>query len=105
MGIEFIIDDFGTGYSSLSYLKMLPFTALKIDKSFVKDIRENPEDEKLIRAIINTAKQFDYQIIAEGIEKEEQRALLEEIDSTLYFQGFLASKSLSAEDFQKYLST
>ena len=103
-GIEFIIDDFGTGYSSLSYLKMLPFTALKIDKSFVKDIRENPEDEKLIRAIINTAKQFDYQIIAEGIEKEEQRALLEEIDSTLYFQGFLASKSLSAEAFQAYLS-
>ena len=102
-GIEFIIDDFGTGYSSLSYLKMLPFTALKIDKSFVEDIQENPEDEKLIRAIIHTAKQFDYQIIAEGIETQEQRALLEKIDRSIYFQGYLAAKPLSAEAFQSYL--
>jgi len=102
-GIEFIIDDFGTGYSSLSYLKMLPFTALKIDKSFVKDIRDNKEDEKLIRAIIHTAKQFNYAIIAEGIEEEEQRAILAEIDPKLYYQGYLASKPLPADEFQVYL--
>ena len=102
-GIEFIIDDFGTGYSSLSYLKMLPFTALKIDKSFVEDIQDNPEDEKLIRAIIHTARQFDYQIIAEGIETQEQRTLLEKIDRSIYFQGYLAAKPLSAEAFQSYL--
>ncbi|MGB5965615.1 MAG: EAL domain-containing protein, partial [Sulfurimonadaceae bacterium] len=83
MGIHFIIDDFGTGYSSLSYLKMLPFSALKIDKSFVKDILTDPEDEKLIRAIINTAEQFDYQIIAEGIEEETQREILKEINPSL----------------------
>ncbi|MEN8146857.1 MAG: EAL domain-containing protein [Campylobacterota bacterium] len=102
-GIDFIIDDFGTGYSSLSYLKMLPFSALKIDKSFVKDILTDPEDEKLIRAIIHTAEQFDYQIIAEGIEEEAQRSLLKEIHPSLYYQGYIASKPLTVNDFQKHL--
>ena len=99
MGIDFIIDDFGTGYSSLSYLKSFPFSALKIDRSFVKDILTDPEDEKLIRAIIHTAEQFDYQIIAEGIEEEPQRALLQEINPSLYYQGYLAAKPLDAEAF------
>ena len=102
-GLDFVIDDFGTGYSSLSYLKMLPFTALKIDKSFVQDILINQQDEKLIRAIINTAEQFGYRIIAEGIEEEAQRTLLKEINPKLYYQGYLAAKPLSAEDFQNYL--
>ena len=103
-GLDFIIDDFGTGYSSLSYLKMLPFSALKIDKSFVKDILTDPEDEKLIRAIIHTAQQFDYQIIAEGIEEEAQRALLKTINPNIYFQGFLISKPVPAEEFEPYLN-
>ncbi len=103
MGIDFIIDDFGTGYSSLSYLKAFPFSALKIDRSFVKDILTDPEDEKLIRAIIHTAEQFDYQIIAEGIEEEAQRAILEEIHPALYYQGYLAAKPLPADEFQEYL--
>ncbi len=103
-GIDFIIDDFGTGYSSLSYLKRLPFTALKIDKSFVQDILDDPEDEKLIRAIIHTAEQFNYQIVAEGIEEESQRRLLEEIKPTLYYQGYLASRPLPVEAFQSYLT-
>jgi len=102
-GLDFIIDDFGTGYSSLSYLKMLPFTALKIDKSFVQDILKNKQDEKLIRAIINTAEQFEYRIIAEGVEEEEQRTLLKEINPKLYYQGYLATRPLSAEAFQKFL--
>ncbi len=104
IGIDFIIDDFGTGYSSLSYLKQLPFSALKIDKSFVKDILTDPEDEKLIRAIIHTAEQFDYDIIAEGIEEEGQRALLQAIHPSLYYQGYLATKPLSADSFQNYLN-
>ncbi len=99
MGIDFIIDDFGTGYSSLSYLKAFPFSALKIDRSFVKDILTDPEDEKLIRAIIHTAEQFDYQIIAEGIEEEAQRAILEEIHPALYYQGYLAAKPLDPKAF------
>ena len=104
IGIDFIIDDFGTGYSSLSYLKQLPFSALKIDKSFVKDILTDPEDEKLIRAIINTAEQFNYAIIAEGIEEEAQRAILQEIHPALHYQGYLASKPLPVDKFQAYLN-
>ena len=102
IGIDFIIDDFGTGYSSLSYLKAFPFSALKIDRSFVKDILTDPEDEKLIRAIIHTAKQFDYQIIAEGIEEEAQRALLQAIHPELYYQGYLAAKPIDAEAFTDF---
>jgi len=102
-GVEFIIDDFGTGYSSLSYLKMFPFSALKIDRSFVQDILVNKQDENLIRAIINTAKQFDYKIIAEGIEQEEQRALLHTIDPTLYYQGYLISRPLEKKAFETYM--
>jgi len=103
-GIEFIIDDFGTGYSSLSYLKLLPFSALKIDRSFVQDILVNKQDENLIRAIINTAKQFDYKIIAEGIEQEEQRVLLHTIDTSLYYQGFLISRPLESKSFEAYMT-
>ena len=102
-GVYFIIDDFGTGYSSLSYLKKLPFSALKIDKTFVQDILSDPQDEKLIRAIIDTAEQFEYQIIAEGVEEEAQRALLETIKPTLYYQGYLAAKPLPEDAFQKYM--
>ena len=101
--VYFIIDDFGTGYSSLSYLKKLPFSALKIDKTFVQDILSDPQDEKLIRAIIDTAEQFEYQIIAEGVEEEAQRALLETIKPTLYYQGYLATKPLAADAFQEYM--
>ena len=103
IGIDFIIDDFGTGYSSLSYLKMFPFSALKIDKSFVKDILTDPEDEKLIRAIIHTAEQFDYQIIAEGIEEEAQRAVLKKINPNIYYQGFLISKPISTKEFLNFM--
>ena len=105
IGIDFIIDDFGTGYSSLSYLKMLPFSALKIDRSFVKDILTDPEDEKLIRAIIHTAEQFDYQIIAEGIEEEAQRTILQEINPSLYYQGYLAAKPLNAKAFTDFVKS
>ena len=105
LGIDFIIDDFGTGYSSLSYLKLLPLSALKIDRSFVKDILVSKQDEKLIRAIINTAQQFNYDIIAEGIEEEAQKELLNSIDSSLYYQGFLTTKPLNAEAFITYIKS
>ncbi|MGB5964105.1 MAG: EAL domain-containing protein, partial [Sulfurimonadaceae bacterium] len=63
------------------------------------------EDEKLIRAIINTAEQFDYQIIAEGIEEETQREILKEINPSLYYQGYLAAKPLSAEAFVDFVTS
>lgn len=103
-GIKFIIDDFGTGYSSLSYLKQLSFSALKIDKSFVRDILEDPKVAALVRAIINIAHQFGYQVIAEGVESEAQREKLMQTDDTIYYQGFLCSEAKDTASFEPYIS-
>ncbi len=103
-GIDCIIDDFGTGYSSLSYLKRLPFTTLKIDRSFIRDILTDPEDEILIRAIISIAQQFNYRIIAEGVEEEAQRKKLTEINNTIFYQGFLVCKPCSASYFEAFIT-
>ena len=75
-GIKCAIDDFGTGYSSLSYLKKLSFDTLKIDREFVKDIQYKPEDINLIKMILAIGKQFNYNIVVEGIEDEKQKELL-----------------------------
>lgn len=103
-GIKFIIDDFGTGYSSLSYLKQLSFSAMKIDKSFVRDILNDPKDAALVRSIIDIARQFDYQVIAEGVEDEAQRTWLSKADDALYFQGYLCSRAMGSAEFEAYLA-
>ena len=104
-GIECSIDDFGTGYSSLSYLKKIAFKVLKIDKIFVKDMLTNPDSQELIKSIIAIGKQFNYKIIIEGVEKEEQRQQLIKIDDRIYYQGFLYSKAIPAKEFeQKFLT-
>lgn len=102
-GIEFVIDDFGTGYSSLSYLKNLPFSTLKIDRAFIHDLLTDTDDEALIKAIIEIAEQFDYRVVAEGVESEAQRRRLAATDNTIYYQGYLYSKPLSTERFEKVL--
>lgn len=102
-GIEFIIDDFGTGYSSLSYLKNLPFSTLKIDRTFIHDILTDTGDAALTRAIIDIAKQFGYRIVGEGVESEEQRMKLSATDKNIYYQGYLYSKPVTAKDFERFL--
>lgn len=104
-GVKFIIDDFGTGYASLSYLKQLNFSALKIDKSFVRDILNDPHDAALVRAIIDIARQFDYQVIAEGVENEAQRQMLLQADDTICFQGYLCSPAIPANAFKRHMRT
>jgi len=104
-GIRCAIDDFGTGYSSLSYLKKFSFSVLKIDREFIKDILERPDDIVLVKSIILIGKQLGYHIVVEGIETEAQKKLLMEIDEDLRYQGFLFSRPLSASDFKDRFCT
>jgi len=104
MGIGISIDDFGTGYSSLSYLKILPFSSLKIDRSFIQDIVNEDEEQKLINSIISIAKSFNMHIIAEGIESSTQYNYLEQRGCD-YFQGYYYSKPITATVFEELIKT
>jgi diguanylate cyclase (GGDEF)-like protein len=101
-GIKLAIDDFGTGYSSLSYLKRFPIDILKIDKSFVDDVPYDADDSAIVTAIIAMAQALGYQVLAEGVEQEEQLRFLEEKGCTMY-QGYYKSKPLPAKEFEKLL--
>ncbi|MET0027283.1 MAG: EAL domain-containing protein [Candidatus Thiodiazotropha sp.] len=100
-GIGIAIDDFGTGYASLSYLKKLPFTILKIDRSFTQDLAEDEDDAKLIETIIGIANKFDLQIVAEGVETQEQYRFLNTAECHMY-QGYLCSPALPPEAFAEF---
>ncbi len=103
IGIGFMIDDFGTGYSSLSYLKRFEFETIKIDRSFIRDILKDEDDVTLVKAILDIARQFDYDVIAEGVETKEQRERLRELDSAILCQGYLYSAPLCEEEFLRLL--
>jgi diguanylate cyclase (GGDEF)-like protein/PAS domain S-box-containing protein len=102
-GLRFSLDDFGTGYSSLAYLKRLPLDQLKIDRSFVRDIMVNATNGALAQAIISLARALGLMVIAEGVETDEQRALLSRFGCDCY-QGFLFSKAVPAADFDALLN-
>ncbi len=102
-GIGFMIDDFGTGYSSLSYLKQFDFETIKIDRSFVRDILTDEDDVALVRAILDIARQFEYNVIAEGVENEAQKTTLSRMDSSILCQGYYFSPPLDEKAFlEKY---
>jgi diguanylate cyclase (GGDEF)-like protein len=101
IGVECNIDDFGTGYSSLSYLKKLSFKVLKIDRVFISEVLINDDDLELVKSIIGIGKQFNYKVIVEGIETQEQRKKILEIDDSVCYQGFLCSKAIPASEFEE----
>jgi diguanylate cyclase (GGDEF)-like protein len=102
MGVKISIDDFGTGYSSLSYLKRFPIDTLKIDQSFVNDIDTDANDAAIVAAIITLAHALKLNVIAEGVERQEQLDHLRRLGCD-EVQGFLFSKPLSVEDFTQLL--
>jgi EAL domain-containing protein (putative c-di-GMP-specific phosphodiesterase class I) len=98
MGVGLALDDFGTGYSSLSYLRRFALTRVKIDRSFVKGIPDDPYDGALTAAIIGMAHSIGLKVVAEGVETPEQAGFLTERHCD-ELQGFLFSRAVAAEEF------
>ncbi len=103
MGVSVSIDDFGTGYSSLSYLTRFPLDSLKVDRAFVTNLPDDRDSVAIVRAIVSMAKNLNLTIIAEGIENDNQVSFLNALGCEVG-QGYLFSKPVPAEDFEKLLT-
>jgi EAL domain-containing protein (putative c-di-GMP-specific phosphodiesterase class I) len=102
LGIKVAIDDFGTGFSSLSYLRQLPIDQIKLDRSFIQHLPEHKSDAAIVIAIIQMAKTLNLEVVAEGVETEEQAKFLTESKCS-YLQGYYFAKPVSIEDLKVIL--
>ena len=104
LGISISMDDFGSGYSSLGYLKKFPFNKIKIDQSFVRELKNVPQDLAIISAVITLGKGFNLQVVAEGIETQEQLNLLKDLQCEI-MQGYFFSHPLPVDEATNFLIT
>ncbi|GBG12846.1 uncharacterized protein NMK_0381 [Novimethylophilus kurashikiensis] len=101
-GMQVALDDFGTGYSAMAYLKKFPIDYLKIDRSFVRDIETDPNDRAIAEAIVVMASKLGLKVIAEGVENEGQRCILDAVGCE-YVQGYLYAKPMPVEQFMEFV--
>jgi diguanylate cyclase (GGDEF)-like protein/PAS domain S-box-containing protein len=102
MGIALALDDFGTGYSSLTYLRRLPVQKVKIDRSFVSNVDNDPEDAVITRAIISLGHSLGLSVVAEGVEHRDHMTFLSE-GGCDHAQGYFLARPLSSQDCERYL--
>ncbi len=103
LGVTVALDDFGTGYSSLSYLRMFPFDKIKIDKSFISGLEDDLSARSIVDAILAMARSLDMDVIAEGIETEQQLTIMRQMRCP-EMQGFLLGKPIPGEAVRQYLN-
>jgi EAL domain-containing protein (putative c-di-GMP-specific phosphodiesterase class I) len=103
-GFRFALDDFGTGYSSLDYLKQLPVDTLKIDKSFILNMLDQDDDQKILKGIIGLSRAFGLDTVAEGVESLEHAKTLTALGCTCS-QGFYIAKPLTSKDLEAWLES
>lgn len=102
-GISISLDDFGTGYSSLNYLRSLPIDEIKIDRSFIQDVAQDKQAHLVVRSIIDMAKNFELEVVAEGVELKEQFELLKNYNVDI-FQGYYFSKPVSSDEIDELMN-
>jgi EAL domain-containing protein (putative c-di-GMP-specific phosphodiesterase class I) len=102
-GLRFALDDFGTGFSSLTYLRHLPVDIVKFDKSFVRDMLDDPDDLAIVKGVIGLAKNFSREVIAEGVESKNHAKMLLSIGCELA-QGYGIARQMPAAEISDWVS-